>query len=291
MPGLIRRYASWLHTRWPAGTVEKLPEIREDGSTNIPGVYVSGDLTGIPLLKFSLDTGARVARTIAADPTLRSGPASPDLLDLVIVGAGVSGIAAAAEAQRLGLKLEILEAAEPLSTIANFPKAKPIYTYPIVMKPEGVMSVSADVKEALLAELREQADRAGIRPRQTRAERVTREGGVLAVRLAGGETIRARRVLIAIGRSGNFRMLGVPGEGLEKVYNRLHDPKDFAGKRALVVGGGDSALETAIALAKSGAQVTVSYRGREFARPKPENVRGVEAHAGSITLKLGTRVT
>ena len=79
-------------------------------------------------------------------------------------------------------------------------------------------------------------------------------------------------MLVAIGRSGNHRRLGCPGEDLDKVYNRLYDPKDFSGKNALVVGGGDSALECAIALAGSGAKVTVSYRKPEFARPKPENV-------------------
>ena len=78
--------------------------------------------------------------------------------------------------------------------------------------------------------------------------------------------------IVAIGRSGNHRKLGCPGEDLDKVYNRLYDPKDFSGRNVLVVGGGDSALESAIALAGSGAKVTVSYRKPEFARPKPENV-------------------
>ncbi len=75
---------------------------------------------------------------------------------------------------------------------------------------------------------------------------------------------RARRVIVAIGRSGNHRKLNIPGENLDKVFNRLYDPKDFHGKQALVVGGGDSALETAIALTMSGADVTLSYRKKEF---------------------------
>ena len=83
-------------------------------------------------------------------------------------------------------------------------------------------------------------------------------------------------MIVAIGRSGNFRKLGVPGEDLDKVYNRLFDPKEFAGKNALVVGGGDTALETAIALSTSGAHVTLSYRRKEFARAKPENIEKVE---------------
>ena len=87
----------------------------------------------------------------------------------------------------------------------------------------------------------------------------------------------AARVIIGIGRSGNFRKLGVPGEDLDKVYNRLHDPKDYAGKQALVVGGGDSALETAIALTQGGADVILSYRKPEFSRAKPDNQEKIDA--------------
>ncbi len=283
---LIARYVEWLHTRWPAGTVETLPEVREDGSTGVPGVYVAGDLTGIPLLKFALDSGARVARSIAADPALRAEGAA-GTLDLVIVGAGVAGMAAAVEARRLGLTCEVLEATEPFSTLVNFPRAKPIYTYPLAMTPTGGLQVTAKVKEALVEELRAQVERAGIRPLSERAERVERvravrgervraERGGLVVHLAGGRALTARRVLIAIGRSGNFRKLGVPGEDLPKVYNRLHDPRDFAGKDILIVGGGDSALEAAIALAGCGGFVTIAYRGGAFSRARPENVEKLE---------------
>ncbi len=291
----ISRYTEWLHTRWPSGTVEKLPEADRYGATNVPGVSISGDLTGIPLLKFALDTGARAAAAAAdARPAAGSRDAASEAgaLDLAIVGGGVSGMAAAVEARKRGLRFEILEAAEPFSTVVNFPKGKPIFTYPRSMRPAGDLQVSAEVKETLVAELQRQTEEAGIRPMAARAERVERRGALLAVRLEGGATLVARRVLIAIGRSGNFRMLGVPGERLDKVYNRLHDPKDFAGREALVVGGGDSALETAIALVQAGARVTLSHRKKELSRPKPENVEKLERllPGGSLRLKLGTRV-
>jgi NosR/NirI family nitrous oxide reductase transcriptional regulator len=278
VPSWIQRYTEWLHTRWPAGAVEKLPEVRPDGTTNLRGVWISGDLTGIPLLKLALDSGARVAQSVAADRP-REGRADPSRsdpdVDLAIVGAGVSGMAAAVEARKLGLRFEVLEATEPFSTLVNFPKAKPIYTYPRSMKPAGELQVGANVKEALVEELEAQTARAGITPKTARAERVERKGSGLAVRLADGGAIAARRVLIAIGRSGNFRKLGVPGEELDKVYNRLHDPMDFEGQEVLVVGGGDSALETAVALTGAGAHVALSYRRKEFTRPKPENVAKV----------------
>jgi thioredoxin reductase/ferredoxin len=273
----LGRYARWLHTRWPAGTVEKLPVVRGDGTTSLPGVYVTGDLTGIPLLKFALDSGVRAVRAIAADPSLRTGGAEvPDLLDLVVIGAGVSGLAAAIEARRRGLSFRVIESAEPLFTLVNFPRAKPIFTYPADMTPAGELQVHAGTKEALIAELREQVARAAIEATPGRAERVERSGGALSVRLAGGGLLRARRVIVAIGRAGDHRRLGVPGEDLDKVYHRLHDPADFAGRRCLVVGGGDSALETAIALTRAGADVTLSHRGIALIRPKRENVDALE---------------
>ncbi len=271
---LLSRYTKWLHTQWPAGTVEKLPRVGEDGSTNVPGLYIVGDLTGIPLLKFSSHRGAMAVRTIVADERFQKLRQSedPGVRDLVIVGAGVSGMAAAIEARRAGLDFEILEATEPFSTVVNFPKGKPIFTYPAEMVPEGELQFTATAKEPLVEELRATQAKFEIEPRTVRAEQVRRRGGLLEVKLRGGETIRARRVVLAIGRSGNFRKLGVPGENSGKVFNRLHDPKDFSGRDALVVGGGDSAVETAIALAQCGARVTLSYRRPELSRPKPDNL-------------------
>lgn len=274
MSNWLSRYTHWLHTRWPAGTVEKLPDAREDGTTAVPGVRIVGDLTGIPLLKFSAHTGARAVQTIVRETDFTpSRDESDDVLDLAIVGAGVSGIAAALEAKKAGLFCKVFEATQPFSTIVNFPKGKPIYTYPTDMEPAGALKVSATVKEDLLAELEAQREAAGVEVTRAHVTHLERKGG--EVRLHHGPNrpvTRARRVIVAIGRTGNYRKLGVPGEPLDKVYNRLYDPKEYAGKQALVVGGGDSALETAIALASCGAQVTLSYRKKEFSRPKPDNL-------------------
>jgi len=295
------RYARWLHTGWPAGIVEKLPLAAEDGATSVPGLYIAGDLTGIPLLKFSSDTGARAVRTILADPSFtgrerRDGKDDP--LDLVILGAGVAGMAAALEAQNHGLRFEIVEAVEPFATIVNFPRRKPIYTYPSGMTPAGDLQFTSrsDIKEGLLEELQATAAARGIQPRLARAERVSRRGRLLEVALPGQPNLLAHRVIVAIGRSGNFRRLGVPGEQLDKVANRLHDPKDYRAQDVLVVGGGDSALETAIAIAESGGRVVLSYRQPELSRPKPENVERLESTrtgdgaGGSVELLLASQV-
>jgi NosR/NirI family nitrous oxide reductase transcriptional regulator len=297
MPNPLTAWARWLHLGWPAGRVEKLPEVGPEGATAVPGLRIAGDLSGVPLLKFALDGGVRAVRAIARE--LGNRRASGDGLDLVIVGGGVAGLAAAIEARKLGLRFEVIEAAAPLSTLVNFPKGKPIFTYPADMTPAGDLQVTADVKEALVAELEAQVLAAGITTTAAHADHVSREpNGELLVHLGNGHHRRARHVLVAIGRSGNFRRLHVPGEDRDNVYNRLHDPADFAGRRVLVVGGGDSALEAAIALAGAGAAVTLSYRKDEFGRPKGENVArvrtlavdGTEPPPGRIRLAMATMV-
>lgn len=279
MLGIITRYTKWLHTQWPAGVVEKLPEVRSDYSTNIPGLYVVGDLTGIPLLKFSSDSGARAVESIRMDRTFLSQRAkdkTSEILDLVIVGAGVSGMAAALEAQKDDLHFEILEATEPFSTIVNFPKGKPIYTYPTEMVPLGDLQFTQEIKEPLVEEIKAQTLGKGIVPKMARVEKIEKKGDYFDILIPDGENLKARRVIVGIGRSGNFRKLGVPGEDKDKVFNRLHDPTDFEGKDVLVVGGGDSALETSIAIACAGGSVTHSYRKEDFSRPKPDNVEAID---------------
>jgi len=295
---VLARYTRWLHTMWPAGTVDKLPEVRDDGTTAIPGVRITGDLTGIPLLKFSSDSGARAVRAILAEPDFRGGERSPsgilDILDVAIVGGGVSGVAAAIEAKKAGLRYCVYEAAEPFATVVNFPKGKPIYTYPVGMTPSGGLQFRQDVhpKEQLLADLERERREAGVEITSTRIERIERAGDRLVLHHADGERTEARRAIVAIGKSGAHRRLGVPGEELDKVFDRLHDPKDFAGRKVLVLGGGDSAVETAVALAAAGAVVTLSYRRKSFGRPKAESLEQLRSleRRGAVRLALGTEV-
>ena len=284
----VSLYTKWLHSKWPAGTVEKLPLVNTDGSTNVPGLYVVGDLTGIPLLKFSSDTGARVIRTITGGKNFQRVSRESGVVDVAIIGAGVSGVAAAIEAKKQGLTYQLFEAQQPFSTIVNFPKAKPIYTYPTEMVPVGDVQFSTEIKEDLLQELTAYQQKHNLEITPQRIETVNRSSGLFNLRAGGtkrgeqGKAVcRAQRVVVAIGRSGNFRKLGVPGEELDKVFNRLHDPKEFCGKDVLVVGGGDSAMEAAIALGVCGASVTLSYRKPEFSRPKPENVDKLNALAAN----------
>ena len=123
-----------------------------------------------------------------------------------------------------------------------------------------------------MSELKQKVAAADIPVRIARATHVERQSGVLRVQLEEGSSISAQYVIVAIGRSGKFRALDVPGESLDKVVNRLHDPKAYRNRKLLVVGGGDSAIEAAIACAEADAKVTLSYRKAEFNRPKPANL-------------------
>lgn len=282
--GKLQRYLHWLHLQWPAGTVEKLPVVNEDGTTALSGVRVVGDLTGVPLLKFAADTGAKAVTAMAdelgVDVGAETGPA-----DLAIVGGGVAGLSAALEAKKRGLRFVVFEASKPMSTIVNFPKGKPIFTYPTDLKPAGELKLTATVKEDLVEELESQRIAAGIEPKPARIEKLVRRGDLIELHHPDGAPFKARRVIVAIGRSGNHRKLGVPGEDLDKVSNRLHDPAAFAGKKILVVGGGDSALEAATALQDAGADVTLSYRGDAFTRAKSENVEAIHRSGANIVFK------
>ncbi len=280
----IAWYTHWLHGRWPAGAVEPLPEIREDGRTSVEGLFVVGDLTGVPLLKFAVDGGARAVRTLLADPGFRRQE-DPGRLDLVIVGAGVAGMSAAVEAKKAGLRFAVLEASGRFSTLQNFPKKKPIYTYPSDFNPLGSLVVSANVKEALVEELVSQTE--GIEVTPAKVTRIRRAGGELVVEHQDG-SLTAERVIVAIGRSGQHRQLGVPGE--ERAKNRLYDPADHAAERVLVVGGGDAAVEAAVLLERAGAEVTLAHRKEALTRPKPENLAALERAGPRLEVKLGTQV-
>ena len=218
-----------------------------------------------------MQTGVDAVRDAIENPGKRDGD-----YDVVIIGGGVGGVAAAVEAAKSGLNYLLLESSQLFNTIANFPRKKPIFTYPTEMIPEGDLQVSAQVKEELLDELIQQVDAHGVTATEGYATHVSADTGGVTVHLKDESTITCRSAVVAIGRSGNYRRMNIPGEELDKVSNRLHDPAAMSGQKVLVVGGGDSAVEAAVAMAELNetdeALVTLAYRGAELSRPKPENV-------------------
>ncbi len=241
--------------------------LRKNGETNIPGVYIVGDLTEKPLLKLAADSGTNVIRNIVSSSEfLVSGSSKPEetrnqqletsnaVLDVVIVGAGIAGLSAAREAKALGLSYKILDGDEPFSTVMNYPPNTKVTPDPLDLRPIGGLKISSETKEALLDELRYQTKDMVVT--LAVVEKVRKRGDVIEVMLRDHPSLVARAVVLAIGRTGYHRPLIVPGSGLAKVYQRLVDPSAFVGKNCLVVGEGADAKAAVAALTTAGVKVT-----------------------------------
>ena len=269
----VSKYFNWLQKDNPRNIVESYPEIDEQKETSVQGVYIVGDLTGIPLLRLAADGGAKIVKQLFSDQKATSEKEkSTDVYDLIIVGAGPAGISAAIECKKENINYIILESNRILNTIENFPKEKPI-----TLKPDGVqlelpLKMNDGFKETLLEELTTQIERENLNFEVgTFVQKLSRKDNIIHIE-TNKKVYMAEKVVLAIGKSGNSRQLKVPGELLPKVFNKLYDPGEFIDKNILVVGGGDSSLECSIALAKSGNRIIHSYRKEEFSRPKEENI-------------------
>jgi thioredoxin reductase (NADPH) len=259
-----------------------IPLLSADFETSVPGIYVAGELGGMGLIRNALSQGHQ-----AVDAIHRRRRRSGEGLDLVIVGAGPAGFAASLTAMSHGMKFVTLEQESLGGSVFQYPRAKLVMTSPVTLPLVGKMRFGHTAKEALLDFWREVEKKTGLQIRyRERVEAITRQDGGFLVRTTGGE-YRTASVLLAIGRRGTPRKLGVPGEELPKVVYRLIDPEQYSGQHVLVVGGGDSALEAAASIAENGGEsVTLSYRGDAFSRAKPANRERIAAAERSGRLKV-----
>ena len=292
---LISKYFNWLQKDVPKGDVEKYPQIDSNGETSVKGIYIIGDLTGIPLLRLAAESGKKIIDQFKNDSEfqkLKSTNQDKDVFDLIIIGGGPAGIAAGIEASKNKLNYKILESAQKFNTIINFPKGKPIFAEPKEFTQASDLKINDGTKESLLDDLHNQILNVSLPIEENiMVDKIEKKGNHFEV-TTKNKNYKALRVLLAIGKSGNSRMLKVPGENLPKVYNRLFDPADAKGQKVLVVGGGDSALETAIATAEYADEVYISYRNPSFSRPKEGNVEKINKldDEGKIKLLLETQV-
>jgi thioredoxin reductase/ferredoxin len=292
---ILKKYFNWLQKDVPSGEVERYPEIDANGKTSVKGIYIAGDLTGVPLLKLAAESGTNIIRQFVNDESYKkqiNNNGESSVYDLMIVGAGPAGIAAGIEASKNGFRFKILESAQKFNTIINFPKGKPIYSEPVGLEQHSDLKINDGTKESLLNDLKEQTNSIDLPVEENvMVNKIEKKRNIFELETIGGK-FKALRVILAIGKSGNARMLKVPGENLPKVFNRLFDPADAMGQDVLVVGGGDSALETAIATAEYAESVTLSYRKTSLARPKEGNFEKLNGlvNAGKINLLLGTNV-
>jgi thioredoxin reductase (NADPH) len=246
-----------------------IPLVKPNFETNIPGLFIAGELGGMGLVRKAVEQGRQAMSAIR--DTLK-GNGNTDF-DVLIVGAGPAGIAAGLGAIQHKLRYRIVEQEDSLGgTVYHYPRNKIIMTAPVQLPIVGKVRMSEISKEALLEFWDGIVGKTGLKISfRERMESIQPNGKNFQIKTSGGE-YSARAVLLAIGRRGTPRKLDVPGEELPKVVYRLIDAEQYRGQRVLVVGGGDSALEAALAIAdEAGTEVTLSYRGDAFGRVKAKN--------------------
>ncbi len=260
-----------------------LPVVTPDFETNIPGLYIAGELGGMGLIRNAMTQGHQAVEAIG-----KSRPIANDgNLDLLIIGAGPAGLAASLTAKSLGINYQVIEQESLGGTVAHFPRGKLVMTQHVDLPLVGKIKFTEVSKERLLGFWHEiqKTHELNISFGQAFVGLEMHNDGFLVETSIG--TIEAGTVLLSIGRRGSPRKLDVPGEDLPKVVYRLSDPMQFADCDVLVVGGGDSALEAAATLAEeTTALVTLSYRGDAFQRARRKNRARIDALVASGKMKL-----
>lgn len=266
-----------------------IPYVKPTFETNVPGIYIAGELGGMGLVRKAAEQGKQ-----AIESVVKGGRGSSDL-DVVIVGAGPAGLSATLGAMEKKLRFVTLEQEDSLGgTVYHYPRNKIVMTQPVVLPLAGKAKLGEISKESLLAFWQDIVERFGMKIEfGQRVEKVTAVDNGFIVKTDRAE-YSTRAVLLAIGRRGTPRKLEVPGEELPKVVYRLIDPEQYRNQHVLVVGGGDSAIEAAVAIAaEEGTSVTLSYRGAAFGRIKQKNRERLAAaeQEGRLKVVLGSKVS
>lgn len=246
-----------------------IPVVNPDFQTNVPGIFIAGELGGMGLIRNAVEQGRQALDSIKR----LKGLGKPNQHDLVIVGAGPAGIAASLGAMDAKLRFVTVEQDTLGGTVAHFPRGKLVMTRPAILPIVGKMKFTETSKERLLEYWQGVERQTGLSINYNeRVTGITRRPDASFEVVTTKSSYVTRAVLLTIGRRGTPRQLGVPGEESSKVVYRLIDPEQYRGQHVLVVGGGDSALEAAHSIAEQpGTTVSLSYRSPAFARAKPKN--------------------
>jgi thioredoxin reductase (NADPH) len=251
-----------------------IPHVGADFQTNVPGIFIAGELGGMGLIRNAIEQGRQAIDSVRSLDRL----GRPNVYDVIIVGGGPAGFSASLAAIQHRLRFLTIEQDSFGGTVAHYPRGKLVMTAPATLPLIGTVKFREIGKEKLLAFWQDAAQRTGLRINYgERVESVTWRGADIEVTSTRARYL-TRSVLLAIGRRGTPRRLGVPGEDLPKVVYRLIDPAQYRGQHVLVVGGGDSALETAVRVVEEpGTSVTLLHRGEVFAHAKSANRERVAA--------------
>lgn len=260
----------------------EIPWYNDNHESNVEGLYIVGELSGMGLIRNATSQGLKAVNHLLRKN--RRGPVNG--YDVVIVGAGPAGIAAALACKANNLRYVVLEQEEIGGTVLHYPRQKLVLTSPVELPLYGKLKISEISKEELLAIWKDIIGRFSLNIlTHHKVESIESSNGTFIVR-ANGATFISGRVLLAIGRRGSPRKLGVPGEDLPKVMYRLIEAETYKQKHILVVGGGDSAIEAAVGLASQrGNRVTISYRKDDFVRLKEKNEDRIQEFMKSGKIK------
>jgi thioredoxin reductase (NADPH) len=247
-----------------------IPQVNPDFQTNVPGIFIAGELGGMGLIRNAVKQGVEAVDSICKLKDIGKG--NGDVVDLVIVGAGPAGIAASLAAKDKKLNFVTLEQDSLGGTVSHYPRGKVVMTAPAVLPLVGKMQFKETTKEALMEFWQDVIKKASLTIRDREGvESVEAVKTGFNVKTTSNE-YHTRAILLAIGRRGTPRKLGVSGEEQTKVVYRLIDPAQYRNQHVLVVGGGDSALEAAVSISEEeGTTVSISYRSEAFSRAKEKN--------------------
>lgn len=266
----------------------ELPHVNQHFETSVSGIYIAGELGGMGLIKNAVEQGSQAVENIVK-ANKKHHKAD---FDLVIVGAGPAGISASLAAKKNNLKFTILDQDSLGGTVFTFPRAKLVMTSAMNLPLHGKVKLFETSKPELLELWQKVLAKNNISILENcKVESIVKEDDCFTVEGSNGEKFLTRFVLLAIGRRGTPRKLGIPGELSEKVAYRLLEPELINNKHVIVVGGGDSAIESALMLADNN-HVILSYRGEAFSRLKPKNNQKIsEAIANkTIDVRLNTNL-